>query len=83
MNKSLNPNMAQVETKKMTQLILNIDDASLIPSIKKLFSHMKGVSISQINEPVNDEKMLAKINESEAQFEAGKFKTIHTEDLWK
>ena len=67
----------------MTQLILQIDDASLIPSIKKLFSHMKGVRVSQIKDPIYDEKLVEKIKESEVQFEAGNFQTIKTEDLWK
>jgi hypothetical protein len=39
--------------------------------------------LSQINEPIYDEKLVEKIKESEAQFEAGNFQTIKTEDLWK
>ena len=37
----------------MTQIVLNIEDASLIPSLKKILGSIKGVTIDKLVTPSN------------------------------
>ena len=67
----------------MTQLLLQIEDAKLLPAIKKVFSTMKGVHITTVEESTYDETFVRKIEKSLNQEKTGKVKTIKTEDLWK
>lgn len=52
----------------MTQIVLNIEDASLIPSLKKILGAIKGVTI---------DKMITSSNDVEAE------KTFITETITK
>ena len=38
----------------MTQIVLNIEDASLIPSLKKILGSIKGVTIDKLVTPSKD-----------------------------
>ena len=42
----------------MTQIILNIEDASLVPSLKRILSAMKGVSIVKASNRKMDDPTL-------------------------
>ncbi len=59
-------------------------EESVMPLLKELLEHFKGVSKVSILEdnPYNPE-FVAKIMRSKKDFEAGRFTAIKTEDLWK
>ena len=67
----------------MTQLVLEIDDSSLIPALKLLLSKMKGITIASETEKTYDPSFVAKTEESRAQIKAGQCVSIPTENLWK
>lgn len=47
----------------MTQIILNIEDVSILPVLKKLIGSLKGVSISPIDPTVNKSCWVDEIGE--------------------
>ena len=59
-------------TKKMTQIVLNISDKSIVPGLKKVLSHMGGVEkVQVVRKPVQKksrrEKFLGEFREAVAQ----------------
>ena len=54
----------------MTQIVLDIEDTSLIPAIKKLFTTMNGVKIHETKT-----KKLTGVEEALQELQTGKVKT--------
>ena len=51
----------------MTQIVLNIEDASLIPSLKKILGSIKGVTIDKLVTPSKDAKLVTPSKDAEAE----------------
>lgn len=79
----------------MTQIVLNVEDASLVPSLKRILGSIKGVTIDNLvpNEETQEvdtteylmssQTMVDIIRQSEQDIKDGKGTVLKVEDLWK
>ncbi len=79
----------------MTQIVLNVEDASLVPSLKRILGSIKGVTIDNLvpNEEAQEvdtteylmssQTMVDVIRQSEQDIKDGKGTVLKVEDLWK
>lgn len=60
----------------MTQIVLNVDDASLVPSLKHILGSIKGVTIDSLipadDTLMSEEEFLAKLERGEEEHRQGR-----------
>lgn len=60
----------------MTQIVLNVDDASLVPSLKHILGSIKGVTIDNLipadDTLMSEEEFLAKLERGEEEHRQGR-----------
>lgn len=70
----------------MTQLTIDIEDASLLPMLKKLISTMNGVTIRKIEKSNYNPEFIKKIEKGNKDLQTGKGTKITVNELhalWK